>query len=330
MNIRPIALPNDFDIMEALILEGFDYPDHPEWSIQADEKEGRIDRLRGIKRLWPLMRILRFFSPILRDTMRGFIAEEDGKPIGLANYARWNKQPEWFLFNGAVLPPYRRRGIARQMLAASINDLRKRNARVLFLNIIEKNIPSLELCQSLGFEIYTASVAMDLEAGATVAEPTLPPNWTIQPRSRFDWRTQFELAKRITPEHVARYQPPTEARYRMPIVRPLLGPLFDKWGGNDSRRFTLRAPNGEVAGVSGCWFRVNPGGVNEAGMDVDPAHPEAASFLLAHAIATIQRLSPGRRIEFEFECWQPALIEAAESLGCKKRFTVNQLGMKLQ
>ena len=330
MNSRPVILPNDLDIMESLILKGFEYPDHPEWGIQADEIEGRIDRLRGMKRSWPFMRILRFFSPMLRDSMRGFIAEEDGKPIGLNNYARWGKEPEWFLFNAAVLPEYRRKGIGRQLLAAVQEDLRRRKAHTLILAIVDKNIPSLNLCQGMGFEIYTSAVILDCEADTVIAEPSLPPGWTIEPRSRFDWRTQFELAKRITPENVQRFEPTLEKRFRMPVIRPLLGPFFEKMGGNASRRFTLRAPDGKVAAVSSCWFRVNPGGANDAGIDLDPAFPEMAPFIVAHALSTIQRLSPGRRIELEFESWQPALIEAAIQLGCVKRFTANRLGMKLQ
>lgn len=329
MNIRQVVLPNDLDIMETLILKGFEYPDHPEWGIQPDEIAGRVDRMRGMKRSWPLLRLLRFFSPLMRDSMRGFIAEEDGKPVGLNNYARHSSEPEWFLFNAAVMPEYRRKGIGRQLLAAVQEDLRQRKAHTLILNIIDKNVPSLNLCQSMGFEIYTSSVILDIEADTTIAEPSLPPGWSIAPRSRFDWRTQFELAKRITPENVQRYEPTDEKRFRMPIIRPLLGPFFEKMGGNASRRFTLRAPDGKVVAVSGAWFRVNPGGTNDAGIDLDPAHPEMAAFMLAHIISTIQRLSPGRRIELELESWQPALIEAAEKLGCKKRFTANRLGMKL-
>jgi ribosomal protein S18 acetylase RimI-like enzyme len=330
MNIRPVVLPNDLDVMETLILGGFEYPDHPEWSIQADEKEGRVDRLRGMKRSWPLIRIMRFFSPVLRDGMLGFIAEEDGRPVGLMNYARNNKEPEWFLFNAAILPEYRRRGIAKQMMDAMLDDLRRRKARALFLNIISQNVPSMQLCQGAGFEVYSSSFEMDLEAGLAIAEPVLPPGWTVTPRSRFDWRTEFELAKKITPENVARYEPLVESRFRVPFVRPIMGPIFERTGGNRSRRFTLRAPNGEVAGMSGLWYRVNPGGVNGIWMLHNTAYPEAAYFLAAHAFATVQRLSPGRRVEFDVESWEPALIEATEALGAKKRFTFNHLGLKLQ
>lgn len=330
MNIRPVKLPQDLDVMNTLILEGFDYPDHPEWSIQPDEKEGMLDRLKGMKRMWPILQILRFFSPILRDAMRGFIAEEDGKPIGLMNHMRDSKEPEWFLANAAVLPGYRRRGIGRKLLAAIQDEVRQRGSGVLILGVVDQNVPSLELCKSMGFEVFTSAVEMDIEADTPVPAPTLPDGWTLEPRSRFDWRTQFELAKRITPENVARYEPPVERRFRRPFVRPLFGILFEKAGGYSSRRFTLRAPDGKIVAVSGLWFRVNKGGMNDAGIDLDPAYPELAPFLVAHAISAIRSLSPGRRIEFSFESWQPALSQAAESLGCKKRFGAHRLGMKLE
>lgn len=330
MNIRPVKLPQDLDVMNTLILEGFDYPDHPEWSIQPDEKEGMLDRLKGMKRMWPILQILQFFSPILRDAMRGFIAEEDGKPIGLMNHMRDSKEPEWFLANAAVLPDYRRRGIGRKLLAAIQDEVRQRGGGVLILGVVDQNVPSLELCKSMGFEVFTSAVEMDIEADTPVPAPTLPDGWTLEPRSRFDWRTQFELAKRITPENVARYEPPVERRFRRPFIRPLFGILFEKAGGSRSRRFTLRAPDGKIVAASGLWFRVNKGGMNDAGIDLDPAYPELAPFLVAHAISTIRSLSPGRRIEFSFESWQPALSQAAESLGCKKRFGAHRLGTKLE
>ena len=92
----------------------------------------------------------------------------------------------------------------------------------------------------------------------------------------------------------------------------------------------MHAPDGKIVAVSGLWFRINQGGLNDAGIDLDPAYPELAPFLVAHAISTIRSLSPGRRIEFIFESWQPTLIQAAESLGCKKRFGAHRLGMKLE
>ena len=330
MKIRPIKLPQDLDTMNALIMEGFEYPDHPEWGIQPDEKESMLDRLRGMKRNWPIVSFMRLFSPVLRDAMRGFIAEQDGKPIGLMNHMRNNKEPEWFLGNATVLPENRRRGIGRQLLAAIQDDLQKRGARTVRLDIIDQNVPSLQLCQGMGFEVYSSLVVLDIDADKVVSASTLPAGWSMLPRSRFDWRTQFELAKRITPGNVARYEPPEERRFRMPLLRPVIGVFFERTGGYNSKRFTLRAPDGKIVGVSGYWYRVKKGGLNDAGIDLDPAHPEMATYLVAHAISTMQSRSPGRRIEFMFENWQPALTEAAELLGCRRLYGAHHLGMKFE
>jgi hypothetical protein len=246
------------------------------------------------------------------------------------NHMRFNKEPEWFLANATVLPAYRRKGIARQLLSAILEELRSRKASTVRLDIIDQNVPSLELCKSMGFEVYSSLVALDIEPDKVVELPSLPAGWTLQPRSRFDWRSLFELAKRITPDFVARYEPPLEKRFRQPFFRSLFGIFFERISGNASRRFTLLAPDGRIAATSGYWFRVRAGGLNDAGIDLDPALPEVAPFLVAHAITTMRSLSPGRRIELMFESWQPALTEAALSLGCKRLFGAHHLGLKFE
>jgi len=194
---------------------------------------------------------------------------------------------------------------------------------------VDQNLPAVQLYQEMGFEIFDGSVELDLEAGATIPAPTAPEGWILSPRSRFDWRTRFELIRRIQPERVARYQPAIEARFRIPPFQVLFGMLFDRVGGSDSARFTLRSPTGEIVADTRTWFRTNKGGVNGIDIYLDPAHPELATFIVAHAIAHIQAASPNRRIEFTFVAWQPALTEAALSLGCKKRFGAHHMGINL-
>jgi ribosomal protein S18 acetylase RimI-like enzyme len=330
MSIRPFQLPHDLDTMNALVMQGFEYPENPEWSIRADEKQGMLDRVQGAKRMWPLLRFLQFFSPIFKDIMRGFIAEEDGKPVGLINFMRQRDEPEWYIANVTVLPSHRRRGLARQLVTAVLDDLRTRKARIAILDVVDKNLPAVRLYQEMGFEIFTGSLDAELETGEAVPAPTLPDGWTLAPLSRFDWQSRFALAKRITPENVARYEPPVEARFRVPPIRPLIGSLFMKLGGDDSKRFVLHTPDGTIAGIAWHSYRIKQGGVNSAEISLDPAYPELAQFMLAHAISTIQAASPGRRIEFDFSDWQPALFQAAESFGVKKRFGAHRMGLKFQ
>ena len=286
MSIRPFQLPQDLDLMHSLVMEGFEYPDHPEWSVRNDEKESMADGLQGAKRMWPIIRILQVFSPVFRDVLRGFIYEEQGKPVGLINFMRQRDEPEWYVANVTVLPAHRRKGIARQLVDASIAELRNRHAKTALLEVVDENLPAVQLYQSLGFEIYSGSVEMDLAAGAVVPEPSLPPGWALTPVRLFDWQTNFELAKRITPADVARYEPPMEKRFRSGVLRPVVGTLMNRLGGSASKRFALRSSQGEVTGFIWVGYRLRAGGVNYAEINLDPAHPELASFTVAHALHT--------------------------------------------
>ena len=46
MPIRPLALPRDLIPMADMLVEAFQYPDHPEWSIQSDEQRQIVESLR--------------------------------------------------------------------------------------------------------------------------------------------------------------------------------------------------------------------------------------------------------------------------------------------
>jgi len=80
-NIRPIRLSQDIDLFMNVILKGFQYPENPQWSIQTDEREGIVDTIKSMKRLYPFFAFLGNFSADIRDMFHGFICEEDDKPV---------------------------------------------------------------------------------------------------------------------------------------------------------------------------------------------------------------------------------------------------------
>ena len=60
MSIRPFQLPEDIDLMNSLVMEGFQYPENPAWSVQEDEIQGMVDRIQGAKRFGTRRMALRF------------------------------------------------------------------------------------------------------------------------------------------------------------------------------------------------------------------------------------------------------------------------------
>jgi ribosomal protein S18 acetylase RimI-like enzyme len=328
MSIRPFQLPQDIDIMNSLVIEGFQYPENPAWSVQEDEKQDMIDRINGAKRIWPILRIMQMISPVFRDALCGFIDEEENKPVALINYMRQRDEPEWYIANVTVLPAYRRRGIARKLVEATLEELRKRKARVVFLEVVDGNDPAFNLYKEMGFDAYTKSSQYHYQKDTPITTLSLPEDHKLKSLSRFDWQTRFTFAKRVTPEHISRYEPVTQGRFRVPIVMSLFGKLFESFGGSHSERSAIYAPNEDVVGWCQYTYRVRAGGVNRASASIDPNHPELASFILNYALSMIQKVSPARRIELNFEDWESSLIQTAEAMGCEKRFGFHRMGLR--
>jgi ribosomal protein S18 acetylase RimI-like enzyme len=325
MSIRPFQLPQDIDLMNSLVMEGFKYP---EWSVQEDEVQVMIDRVNGAKRIWPILSVMRTFLPLFRDILCGFIEEEDNKPVGLINYMRQRNAPEWYIANVTVLPAYRRRGIARRLVEATIKELRNRKAEVAFLDVVVGNAPAFNLYKEMGFDPFTQSAEYHFQKDTPITFKPLPEGYKLKSTSRFDWKARFNLAKRVTPEHITRYEPVTVARFRTPMIMPLFGILFEAAGGSHSERFAISAPDGEVVGIGQYTYRTHAGGTNFARLSIDPDHPQLAEFMLRYVFSAIQKVSPGRRIELSFEDWESSLIQCAEELGCEKRFGFHRMGLR--
>jgi ribosomal protein S18 acetylase RimI-like enzyme len=327
VSIRPFRLPNDLELMNRLVADGFQYPENPAWSVQQDEVQAMIDRLDSARRLWPLLALLRRFVPLLRDVLCGYIDEQDGRPAGLINYMRPSDTRDWYIANVTVLPAFRRRGIARRLVEATLDELRHRHARVAVLDVVTGNDPAYSLYQELGFETFADSVEYQFAEGSLVDACELPAGYQLLALSRFDWRTAFELARRVTPQRVTLYEPVIEARFRTPRLMLLVGRLFERLAGSRSGQFAVRAADRSAVAVGQYTYRTRPGGKNTVRLSIDPTHPQLAEFVLRHVLASMRRVSAGHRVELTFDDWQSALVEAAQALGCERRYGMHRMGL---
>ena len=116
MPIRDIQLPADLIPLGEMVVDTFQYPENPEWSVQADEQEDFASLVKNLARLWPIIRFGQLFSTSLRDLIRGCIWEEDGKMVGCTMVQRRGSTNVWIVSTVGVLPEYRRRGLARKLI----------------------------------------------------------------------------------------------------------------------------------------------------------------------------------------------------------------------
>ncbi|HKT11290.1 MAG TPA: ribosomal protein S18-alanine N-acetyltransferase [Terriglobia bacterium] len=81
------------------------------------------------------------------------VAEQDGQmlPNILGFLAFYRLEGEAEIWNLAIAPAYRRRGIARELLKEACRLLSLVRVNRLFLEVRESNFPALELYRSFGF-----------------------------------------------------------------------------------------------------------------------------------------------------------------------------------
>lgn len=216
MAMRPIRLPDDPIPLGNVIVESFQYPENEAWSVQSDEQEEIVGMIHNLRRMWPLIRLIQLLSPPLRDILCGYVWEEGGQIVGLTIVQRHGSTDVWIVGTVGVLPAYRRRGIARALVEASLDLIGERGGTKAWLSVIAGNVPAYRLYEKLGFEHYSGTIEFDLRPEQAPPAPTLPPAHTQSVLSLSDWRPRYELADRISPEALHTYEPVEEGRLRGP------------------------------------------------------------------------------------------------------------------
>ena len=328
MSLRPFRLPGDLTMMLDVLPKMFQYPENPEWSTQDDEVENMVDMVSGVRRIWPLFRLLQFLVPALRDAMRGYVWEEDGQPVGLANVIREGTTDQWMIGNVGVLPDYRRRGIAQKLVAASLDYARGRGAKTITLDVVDGNVPAYNLYERLGFEHFSTQSELMFPADTKLPDMVpLPDGYTVAAVSPMDWRPRYELAQRIIPEQEQRYNPVEEGRYRQPaIMRPFI-PLLERAFSGRSFVYHAHTTAGQMVGQAHANVRTRAGGINRLRITLDPAHGDLAPYLVRMMLNEMGRTSPGRRIDLQLRHWQATTIEAVLAAGFKRQFDMCTMGI---
>lgn len=327
MTLRPFRLPSDLKTLAEIIPPAFQYPDNDAWSMQPEEVESFVDSINGIRRLWPLMVAAAALSPSMRDVFRGFVWEEGGQMVGSANVLRQGASDRWYIGNVAVLPDYRRRGIARRLVEACMALARERGAKTIMLDVVAGNVPAVSLYERLGFEQFSGLAYLTLAAEHDLPPHALPEPVRLEVGSIFDWRPRYALAERITPPHVRQYAPVEEAAFRRPAALRMLGPVIRLATGMDNRGITVRDGVGEVIATGLIAARRRPGGINELSLMLDPGADELGPALVTAVAGAVRRISPGRRIDLTVPHWQEGLIAAALAVGFTRRLDEQTMGI---
>lgn len=331
MPMRPIRLPGDLLPMLDMLPRTFQYPENPEWSFREDEKEDIAREIRNLRRIWPLLRVLQLFSAALRDLFRGFLWEEAGQIVGLVLCSRQGTTKTWGVGIVGVVPEYRGQGIARRLLTRSLDDLRERGADKAVLGVIDRNVPAYSLYTSVGFEPFSGMIEFEATPNEMPQVPPLPDGYGVEPvRRSKSWQVRYELARRINPPEMTRYQPVEVGRYRPPLLlRPVL-PLLRLLQRREVKLLLVRcATGGPPIALARYDVPKRAGGFDSIWVQLDPKHPQLADHLVAYHLERAIARGPGRRVDLMVPSWMPAVADAADRYGFERRVEYHQVGLML-
>lgn len=143
--------------------------------------------------LWTLS-----YVPILPEILEGFVWIEDGHIVGNVTITRDETRGDWYyISNVAVKQAYQRRGIARALMQASLEHIRRQHATRVRLNVRPHNEGAIKLYNDLGFKTLEMRGEWTLSTLPRHFASQCSTDWrALQPN---DARAVRELIRAVTP-----------------------------------------------------------------------------------------------------------------------------------
>ncbi len=288
-HLRPLDLRRDFEGLGRLV----------EIAFAEDLQRAGVtfqEELRAVRRLIPWVLLLGRFSRSIRELLGGYVWEDQGQIVGSVLV-----QPEglglerrkWYISTVATHPDYRGRGIARRLMEAALDYIRRRGGELALLTVRADNAPAVHLYESLGFVRYDSTTQLRLD-GVPDVKLTPVQGYRLRPMGLGEWRTRYRLAQEAIPPEVQAFNPISEREYRVTPWMRLVWPFLSFLQGIDERRWAAEAESegGKAIGVL-TLRAVRYPSMHQLRLLVHPEHEKAAEALLTRALSLLKAY-PGR------------------------------------
>jgi ribosomal protein S18 acetylase RimI-like enzyme len=181
------------------------------------DEDGRdyLRQLRHTARESSYLTWLQGTAERLSMPLYGFVWEEDKRIVGnlsLIPFYRGGKVI-YLIANVAVHPDFRRRGIARQLTQAALDNLRLRGVKTAWLQVRDDNPVAYGLYLSLGFVERARRTTWQGNTSAPPLPRQSPGGISIHPRRAEDWSLQANWLRQVYPPEVAWNLPLHPARF---------------------------------------------------------------------------------------------------------------------
>jgi GNAT superfamily N-acetyltransferase len=151
--------------------------------------------------------LLSSMNDLVQGISMGFVWMAGGRLVGNVSVypASWPVElgKTWIIANVAVHPDYQRRGIASQLMQASMDMIREQSGRLTVLQVDMDNYTARRLYARLGF---TNELPWTLWRRSGTSH--IPPPYEhmdggyISLRRPSEWRAEYEMAQRLRPQEL--------------------------------------------------------------------------------------------------------------------------------
>ncbi|MBW8010341.1 MAG: GNAT family N-acetyltransferase [Chloroflexi bacterium] len=155
----------------------------------------------------------------------GFVWEEDGQLLGnlsLVSVTAMGKRT-YLIANVAVHPDHRRRGIARALTDAALENIHRRGIEWSWLQVDNDNPAAINLYQSVGFEEQARRTTWHSDPAPESSRKKITGGIKITSRRPYDWEQQLAWLNKIYPPKVTWHLP-----YKQSLLRAGLGGAFNR------------------------------------------------------------------------------------------------------
>lgn len=202
-HIRPMAMNRDLRIVADLIESSF--------GLQNDvDGQAFLKQMRQAARASGFFTEAEFWPAPMPMTPPGFVWDENGMILGNVSIIPFNHHGQRvnLIANVAVMPTYRRKGIARALTQYAIEYLHKQKQYTIWLQVNQNNSGALDLYRGLGFlEQCCRSTWHRSPDRKPVLVDIDPANQMFRKRRRDEWKLQQKWLERIYPDSIIWHYP---------------------------------------------------------------------------------------------------------------------------
>lgn len=309
--ILPFDATRDLGAVARLLEEAF-----------RDESAIAFSRVPMMRELGIFMWTLNYI-PTFPENISGFVWLEEGRIVGNLTLTRdegWGDR--YFISNVAVKREYRRKGVARQLIHAALDELRVHSAKWALLNVRPTNPGAIQLYKEFGFQEIEMRGEWAL-AASSLPSLTLPlphllkgeGDSVIRPLRWSDHRGVVELVRAATPATVKQFRRQEINPYWLYWEDQVTEIVTDFFIGQMTRRWVI-----EQNGKLGALVTVRRQRIFSPHRIEIQVHPELRGRVEDQLVAfALEQLAgfPARVIRAGTTSTHPELIAALESRGFK-------------